>query len=47
MAQRASGFARIPNERYETVEPWPVLALVSQLPDIGWAWDPADDGPGI
>jgi hypothetical protein len=44
MAQRISGFAHIPDERYETVEPWPVLALLSQLPDIGWAWDPADDG---
>jgi hypothetical protein len=46
MAQRLSGFARIPDERYETVESWPVLALLSQLPDIGWAWDPADDGAG-
>jgi hypothetical protein len=46
MAQRCSGFERIPRERYETVEPWPTLALLSQLPDIGWAWDPADDGDG-
>jgi hypothetical protein len=46
MSQRISGYARIPDERYETVEPWPVLALLSQLPDIGWAWDPADDGSG-
>jgi hypothetical protein len=46
MAQRASGFARIANERYETIESWPVLALLSQLPDIGWAWDPCDDGDG-
>jgi hypothetical protein len=46
MSQRMSGFARIPDERYETVEEWPTLALLSQLPDIGWAWDPADDGAG-
>jgi hypothetical protein len=46
MSQRISGYARIPDERYETVEAWPVLALLSQLPDIGWAWDPADDGDG-
>jgi hypothetical protein len=46
MSQRVSGYARISNERYETVEAWPVLALLSQLPDIGWAWDPADDGDG-
>jgi hypothetical protein len=46
VAQRLSGFARIPHERYETVESWPVLALLSQLPDVGWAWDPADDGDG-
>jgi hypothetical protein len=46
MAQRVSGFARIPHERYETVESWPTIVLLSQLPDIGWAWDPADDGDG-
>jgi hypothetical protein len=46
MSQRVSGYARIPNERYETIEAWLVLALLSQLPDIGWAWDPADDGAG-
>jgi crossover junction endodeoxyribonuclease RuvC len=46
MAQRASGYVRIEDERYETVEAWPVLALLSQLPNIGWAWDPCDDGDG-
>jgi hypothetical protein len=46
MAQRASGFARIPDERYETGESWPVLALLSRLQNIGWAWDPCDDGEG-
>jgi hypothetical protein len=46
VAQRVSGFARIPDEQYETIEAWPVLALLSHLPDIGWAWDPADDGSG-
>jgi hypothetical protein len=46
MSQRISGYARVPDERYETIEPWPVLALLSQLPDIGWAWDPCDDGAG-
>jgi hypothetical protein len=46
MAQRISGYARIANERYETFEAWPTLALLSQLPDIGWAWDPTDDGDG-
>ena len=46
MSQRVSGFARIADERYETVEAWPARALLTQLPDIGWAWDPADDGDG-
>jgi hypothetical protein len=46
MSQRVSGYARVPNERYETVEAWPVLALLSQLPYVGWAWDPCDDGAG-
>src|SRR4029077_5505810 len=46
MSQRISGYKRIPAERYETVEAVPVLALLTQLPDIGWAWDPADDGDG-
>jgi hypothetical protein len=46
MSQRISGYPRLVHERYETIESWPVLALLSQLPDIGWAWDPADDGDG-
>jgi hypothetical protein len=46
MSQRVSGYARIPDERYETVESWPVLALLSQLPDIEGAWDPCDDCDG-
>jgi hypothetical protein len=46
MAQRISGYARIPEERYETIESWPVLALLSQLPTIGPVWDPCDDGGG-
>jgi hypothetical protein len=46
VAQRASGFARITNERYETAESWPVLALLSQQLNIGWAWDPCDDSDG-
>jgi hypothetical protein len=46
MSQRISGYQRIANDRYETIEPWPVMALLSQLPGIGWAWDPADDGDG-
>src|SRR5262245_54512186 len=47
MAQRRiSGYARLADERYETVEAWPLLALLSQLPDIGWAWDPCDVGDG-
>jgi hypothetical protein len=46
MSQRISGYARIAHERYETHESWPVLALLTQLPNIDWAWDPADDGAG-
>jgi hypothetical protein len=46
VAQRISGYARIPDERYQTFETWPVLALLSQLPTIGPVWDPCDDGDG-
>jgi hypothetical protein len=46
MSQRVSGYARIPHERYETVEPWPVLALLRELLTIGPVWDPCDDGDG-
>jgi hypothetical protein len=45
MAQRLSGFARIPDEQYETVT-WPVLALLQHLPGIKHVWDPCDRGSG-
>jgi hypothetical protein len=45
VAQRASGFQRIIDEKYQTIEAWPVIALLEQLP-IGVAWDPCDDGDG-
>jgi hypothetical protein len=43
MSQRASGYARIADERYETLA-WPVIALLTRLPDIRRAWDPCDRG---
>ena len=46
MAQRASGFARVPDEQYETV-PWPVHALLCHLPKPQCAWDPCDRGDGL
>jgi hypothetical protein len=46
MSQRVSSYQRIPSDRYETIESWPVLALISQLPTIGPVWDPCDDGDG-
>jgi len=39
MSQRPSGYARKPDEAYDTVA-WPVVALLSQLPNIKLAWDP-------
>jgi hypothetical protein len=45
MSQRPSGYARIPDERYETVS-WPVVALLQQLPRIRRAWDPCDRDSG-
>jgi hypothetical protein len=46
MSQRMSGFARIPDEQYETV-PWPVHALLCHLPKPQCAWDPCDRGDGL
>jgi hypothetical protein len=46
MAQRISGFTRIPDEQYETA-PWPVHALLCHLPRPGCAWDPCDRGAGL
>jgi hypothetical protein len=45
MSQRVSGYARVPDERYETIA-WPVVALLSELGDIRRAWDPCDRGFG-
>jgi hypothetical protein len=39
MSQRSSGYVRKPDESYETIA-WPVVALLSHLPDIRRAWDP-------
>jgi hypothetical protein len=46
MSQRVSGFARIPDEQYQTV-PWPVHALLRHLPKPQCAWDPCDRGDGL
>jgi hypothetical protein len=46
MSQRVSGFARIPDEQYQTV-PWPVHALLRHLPKPQCAWDPCDCGDGL
>lgn len=45
MSQRMSGYARVPDEQYETVT-WPVLALLHHLPGIKQVWDPCDRGSG-
>jgi hypothetical protein len=45
MSQRMSGYARVPDEQYETVT-WPVLALLHHLPGIKRIWDPCDRGSG-
>jgi hypothetical protein len=45
MARRASGFARVPDEQYETIT-WPVLAMLHHLPGIRHVWDPYDRGSG-
>jgi hypothetical protein len=45
MSQRISGYARVPDEQYETVT-WPVLALLQHLPEIKHVWDPCDRGSG-
>ena len=46
MSQRMSGYARIPDEQYQTV-PWPVHALLCHLPKPQCAWDPCDRGDGL
>jgi hypothetical protein len=46
MAQRISGFTRVPDEQYETA-PWPVHALLRHLPRPQCAWDPCDRGAGL
>jgi hypothetical protein len=45
MSHRVSGYESKPDETYETI-PWPVVGLLSQLPDIRRAWDPCDRGSG-
>lgn len=45
MAQRVSGYRRIPDERYETLA-WPVVALLLHLGDVEYAWDSCDRGSG-
>ena len=37
MSQRDSGYARLPDEHYATIEHWPVRALLAHLP-IRSAW---------
>ena len=41
VAQRLSGFERIPDEAYGTRLSWPVAALLAHLPDAAPAWDAA------
>jgi hypothetical protein len=41
MSQRLSGFARLPDEQYATIENWPVRALLTHLP-VRAAWDPCE-----
>jgi hypothetical protein len=31
MSQRISGFKRLPSEGYDTIEAWPVRALLTQV----------------
>jgi hypothetical protein len=45
MSQRSSGYARKPDEQYETVA-WPVIALLPHLGEIELAWDCCDRGSG-
>jgi hypothetical protein len=45
MSQRSSGYARKPDEQYETVA-WPVIALLPHLGEIDLAWDCCDRGSG-
>jgi hypothetical protein len=47
MSQRPSGYARRPDESYETIA-WPILALlaVRRPPPIGRIWDPCDRDSG-
>src|SRR6266705_3681982 len=46
MSQRASGYARIPDEQYQTIS-WPVHALLCHLPKPQCACDPCDRGDGL
>jgi DNA N-6-adenine-methyltransferase (Dam) len=43
IAQRASGYSRIPDENYVTIE-WPIVAVLLHLPEIRRAWDPCARG---
>jgi hypothetical protein len=45
MSQRGSGYARKPDEQYETVA-WVVVALLPHVGKIEHAWDPCDRGSG-
>jgi hypothetical protein len=45
MSQRSSGYARKPDEQYETVA-WTVVALLRHVGKIERAWDPCDRGSG-
>src|SRR5262245_46470567 len=40
MAQRISGYERIPDEAYHTRLAWPAPALLAHLSDAAPAWDP-------
>jgi hypothetical protein len=46
MSQRVSGFKRLPSESYDTIEAWPVCALLTHLP-IRSAWDPCEGGGSL
>ena len=46
MSQRVSGFKRLPSEGINTIEAWPVRALLKHLP-IRSAWDPCEAGGSL
>jgi hypothetical protein len=46
MSQRISGYRRKPDEAYETISAWPIIALLMNLGHVHMAWDPCDRNSG-